>query len=220
MSRGSIGLGARLNAYLVQCGDKEHPVAAKLAALTADMPNASMQIAAEQGQFLAFLAKLIGARTALEVGSFCGYSALWVALALPADGELVACDVSEEWTAIGRRHWQEAGVAHKIELRLAPAVETLAALEKEGRAGAFDLAFVDADKDAYDAYYEATLRLVRAGGVIAFDNMLWHGRVANPRARDGVTENIRALNAKIAADERVDKVMVPMGDGLMVVRKR
>jgi len=220
MSRLSIGLDERLNDYLVSCGQAEHPVAAKLRALTAAMPNARMQIAPEQGQFLAFLVRLIGARATLEVGTFCGYSALWVALALPADGRLVACDISEEWTAIGRRHWQEAGVADKIDLRLAPALETLAEMERDGRAGRFDLAFIDADKENYDAYYEHALKLVWAGGMIAFDNMLWHGRVADPTAHDASTDAIRALNAKIAADGRVDKVMVPLGDGMILARKR
>jgi predicted O-methyltransferase YrrM len=220
MSRRSIGLGEQLNAYLVKCGNPEHPVATKLSAFTASMPNASMQIAVEQGQMLSLLARLIGARLTLEVGTFCGYSALWVALALPADGKLVACDVSADWTAIGRKFWKEAGVDDRIELRLGPGLETLAALEKEGYAGRFDLAFIDADKEGYDEYYDRALRLVRPGGLIVFDNMLWHGTVADPQARDEGTENIRALNAKIAADSRVDKVMVPMGDGLMLARRR
>jgi len=220
MSRASIGLDDRVNEYLVRSGEPEHPVAAKLRALTAAMPNASLQIAPEQGQFLAFLAKLAGARRAIEVGTFCGYSALWVALALPADGELIACDINEEWTSIGRRHWQEAGVADKIDLRLGPAADTLKVLEEDGQAGRFDFAFIDADKGGDGAYYEHALNLVRPGGVIVFDNMLWRGEVADPKVNDADTNAIRALNAKIAADWRVDKVLVPIGDGMMVVRKR
>ena len=219
MSRETLGLDQRLNDYVVKCGEPEHPVAAKLRALTGRMPMASLQIAPEQGQFLALLAKLVGARNALEVGTFCGYSALWVALALPADGKLVACDISEEWTGIGRRHWQEAGVADKIDLRLGPAADTLEGLEKEGGAGQFDFAFIDADKGGYDDYYERALRLVRSGGVIVLDNMLWSGAVADPKARDAGTKTIRALNAKIAADRRVEKMMVPLGDGMLVARK-
>lgn len=220
MSRTSIGLDERLNAYVVTCGDAEHPVATKLRERTGAMANASMQSAAEQGQFLAFLAKAIGARTALEVGTFTGYSALWVALALPDDGKLVACDVSEEWTSIGRAYWQEAGVADKIDLRLGPAAETLKKLEDDGWVDRFDFAYIDADKSGYDGYYESALRLVRPGGVIVFDNTLWSGDVADPQIRDRSTNLIRALNAKVAADDRVDKVMVPLGDGMLTVRRR
>ena len=220
MTRTSIGLEPRLNDYLADSGDAEHPVAAKLSALTARMAAGSRQIAREQGQTLALIARMIGARNALEVGTFCGYSALWVALTLPDDGRLIACDISEEWTTIARRHWQEAGVADKIDLRLAPGLDTLKALEKEGRIGQFDLVFIDADKENYDAYYERGLKLLRSGGVIAFDNMLHHGRVADPKAGDQLTELIRALNAKIAADPRVNNVLLPLGDGMMVARKR
>jgi predicted O-methyltransferase YrrM len=220
MSRTSIGLDERLNAYVVQCGDAEHPVAAKLRQRTATMANSSMQIAPEQGQYLAFLAKLVGARTALEVGTFTGYSALWVALALPEDGRLVACDVSAEWTSIGRAYWEEAGVADKIDLRLGPAAETLKRLEDDGWQDRFDIAFIDADKRGYDSYYESALRLVRPGGLIVFDNTLWSGDVADPQIRDGSTRIIRDLNTKVAADDRADKVMVPLGDGMLTVRRR
>ena len=219
MSRTSIGLDERLNEYLVQSGAGEHPVAAKLRQLTAAMPNSSMQIAAEQGQFLAMIAKLIGAKRTIEIGTFTGYSALWVALAMPRDGKVIACDVNAEWTAIARRHWDEAGVGEKIELRLAPAAETLEGLEAEGRKSQFDLVFIDADKGGYDAYYEGALRLLRSGGVIVFDNVLWSGRVADPAVHDADTKALRALNLKIAADTRVDKVMVPLGDGMTVARK-
>jgi predicted O-methyltransferase YrrM len=219
MSRESIGLDERLNRYVASCGDPEHPVAAELRQLTGKMAEASMQISPEQGQLLAFLAKLVGARNTLEIGTFTGYSALWVALALPADGRVVACDVSREWTDVARRYWRKAGVAERIDLRLGPAAATLAALERDGWSGRFDLAFIDADKGGYEDYFESALRLVRPGGVIALDNMLWSGRVADPKARDSTTRLIRDLNAAIAADPRVDRIMVPLGDGLMVARR-
>jgi predicted O-methyltransferase YrrM len=182
------------------------------------MPNASLQIAPEQGAFLAFLVRLIGARRAIEIGTFCGYSALWVALAMPRDGRLIACDINAEWTAIGRRHWQEAGVADRIELKLAPAAETLADLARR-QAGPFDFVFIDADKEGYDEYYERSLGLIRPGGAIVFDNVLWRGRVADAADNDDDTRALRALNAKIAADARVDKVMLPLGDGMTAVRR-
>lgn len=187
---------------------------------TASMEQANMQISPEQGQFMALLVELIGARSVLEIGTFTGYSALAMAVALPENGVLVACDVSEEWTAIGRRYWEEAGVGHKIELRLAPALETLDALLAEGRAGTFDFAFIDADKEGYDAYYERALELVRLGGLIALDNTLWDGKVADPAATDVDTEAIRAINAKLALDERVTLSLIPVGDGLTLARKR
>ncbi len=184
------------------------------------MEQANMQVGPEQGQFMALLVELIGARNALEVGTFTGYSALAVALALPEDGRLVACDVSEEWTAIGRRYWEEAGVAHKIDLRLAPALETLDALLAEGRAGTFDFAFIDADKEGYDAYYERALELTRAGGLVVLDNTLWRGDVADPTISDVDTDAIRAINTKLAGDERVTLSLLPVGDGLTLARKR
>jgi O-methyltransferase len=219
MSHGSIGLDDRLNRYLTDNHPPEHPVLAELRKLTAKMPNSSMQIAPEQGHLLAFLVKLIGAKNTLEIGTFTGYSTLAVALALPKNGHLIACDVSEAWTSIGRQHWEKAGVAAKIELRLGPALETLKDLKREGRAGSFDLAFIDAAKSEYDEYYERALPLVRKGGVIAFDNMLWGGAVADPKAKDADTRGIRALNAKIAGDSRVDSVLLPVGDGMMVARR-
>jgi O-methyltransferase len=219
MSHGSIGLNDRLNRYLLDNHPPEHPVLAELQKLTGKMPNAEMQIGPEQGHLLAFLVRLIGAKNALEIGTFTGYSALAVALALPKDGHLIACDVSETWTSIGRRHWEKAGVAGKIELRIAPALDTLKELKREGRAGSFDFAFIDAAKSEYDEYYERTLPLMRKGGVIVFDNMLWAGEVANPKASDADTRAIRALNAKIAADNRVDSVLLPVGDGMMVTRR-
>ena len=219
MSRGSIGLDERLNAYVVESHAPEHPVLAGLRTFTAAMPMASMQIAPEQGAFLAFLARLIGARRTLEVGTFTGYSALAVALALPADGRVVALDMSEEWTTVARAPWREAGVGRLIELRLGRAADSLAALEREGAAGAFDMAFIDADKVGYDTYYEAALRLVRPNGLIVFDNMLQDGDVADPGKKSGSTVAIRALNAKIAGDARVDAVLLPLGDGMTVARR-
>jgi caffeoyl-CoA O-methyltransferase len=211
MSRGSIGLDAALNDYIVKAHAPEHPVLKKLRMRT--------QIAAEQGHLLAFLVRLIGARLTLEIGTFTGYSALAVALALPKDGKVVALDVSEEWTAIGRKHWEEAGVEKKIDLRLAPALESLAALAAEGMAGKFDFAFIDAHKPEYDGYYEACLRLVRANGLIAFDNMLQGGDVADRSSQSTGVKAIRALNAKIAKDSRVDAVLLPVGDGMTLARR-
>ena len=187
---------------------------------TAALEMAQMQIGPEQGQFMALLVELMGARKTLEVGTFTGYSALAVALALPEVGRLVACDISEEWTAMGRRYWEEAGVAHKIDLRLAPALETLDELLTEGSAGTFDFAFIDADKEGYDAYYERSLELIRTGGLIAFDNTLWEGKVVDPTATDVDTEAIRAINTKLAGDERVTLSLLPVGDGLTLARKR
>ena len=179
-----------------------------------------MQISPEQGQFMALLIELTGARRTLEVGTFTGYSALSVALALPADGRLTACDVNETYAAIARRYWAEAGVADKIELRLAPAVETLDNLVQEGAAGTFDFMFIDADKENYDTYYERGLELIRPGGLIAVDNVLWDGAVADESRHDAETRSIRALNAKIKGDQRVAISLVPIGDGLMLARKR
>jgi caffeoyl-CoA O-methyltransferase len=166
------------------------------------------------------LVELLGARRALEVGVFTGYSALAVALALPADGKLVACDVNEEWTSIARRHWQRAGVADRIELRLAPASHTLDRLIADGQAGSFDLSFIDADKGGYDAYYEKSLVLLRTGGLLAIDNALWSGDVADESIHDDDTVAIRALNAKVGQDPRVTPCLVPIGDGLLLARKR
>lgn len=217
MSRGTLGLDRRLNDYVVACGDREHPVAAKLAAATADLPEASMQIAPEQGQLLAFLAKTIGAREVLEIGTFYGYSALWLALALPAGGRVVACDINEATSAAAAAYWEEAGVLDRIDLRIAPALDTLAELEAEG--DRFDLVFVDADKDAYRDYYEASLRLLRRGGLVVFDNTLRDGAVADPADTSPGTESMRAFNAFIADDPRVDRVLLPLGDGMTVARR-
>ena len=198
----------------------ETPLERRLRAETAKMPGAQMQIGADQGALMALLIRLLGARRALEIGVFTGYSALAVASALPADGKLIACDVSEEWTRVARPYWEEAGLSGKIDLRLGPALETLAALLRDGAAESFDFAFIDADKENNDAYYEACLRLVRPGGLIAVDNTLWGGRVADPTVTDAETEAIRALNRKMRDDARVEACLLTVGDGVMLARKR
>ncbi len=220
MSARTIALTDKVYDYLLANSLREPPLLARLREETAVMPAANMQIGPEQGQFMALLVELIGARRTLEVGTFTGYSALSVALALPADGRVVACDISEEFTAVARRYWAEAGVADKIDMRLGPAVETLDALIAEGLSGAFDFMFIDADKQGYDAYYERGLALLRPGGLIAIDNVLWNGAVADPARQDKETRAIRALNRKVQADERVGISLVPIGDGLMLARKR
>lgn len=211
-----------LHAYLLAHSLRE---SAALTALREDSIAATgaqsyYAIAPEQGQFMALVVELTGARRILELGAFTGYSALAMALAMPDDGRLVTCDVSEEWTAIARRHWAAAGVAHRIELRLVPALDMLTALLAEGRAGGFDLAFIDAVKEEYDAYYEHCLQLVRPGGLIMVDNVLWSGRVADPAVSDEKTRAIRAFNDKLHADPRVSLAMVPVGDGLTLARRR
>lgn len=219
MSDRTLNLDDTLYQYLLDASLREHPVQAELRAVTHKHPLAGMQISPEQGQFMALLVKLIGARRTLEIGVFTGYSALAVALALPPDGCVVACDVNQEFTDIGRSHWEKAGVAAKIDLRLAPAIDTLDGLIAEGQAGSFDFAFIDADKTGYDAYYERCLTLLRPGGLIAIDNVLWSGRVAQP-AEDDDTAALQALNLKLRGDARVDLSMLPVGDGLTLARKR
>ena len=220
MSNRSIGLNAALYQYLLSVSLREHPVLARLRAETAAHPKVNMQIAPEQGQFMALLTRLIGARRCIEVGVFTGYSSLAVALTLPPEGRLVACDISDEYTAVARRYWDEAGVAGKIELRLAPAVETLDALLEADGAGSFDFGFIDADKEGYPAYYERMLELLRPGGLIAVDNTLWDGDVADPADTSPDTLAIRAFNEALHSDERVDLSLVPIGDGLTLARKR
>jgi caffeoyl-CoA O-methyltransferase len=188
--------------------------------ITQRMPRSSMQIGAEQGALLQVLVRVMGARRCLEIGTFTGYSALTVALALPKDGRIVCCDLSEEWTAIARRYWQRAGVAGKIDLRIAPALETLDALLKQGKRGEFDFAFIDADKANYAKYFERCLKLVRRGGLIAVDNTLWGGSVVNPRNQTVDARAIRAFNRKLIAERRVDIALVPIGDGLTLTVKR
>ncbi len=220
MSNRTLSMTDALYDYLLAVSAREPEILRRQREETARLPNAGMQIGPEQGQFMALLIELIGARRTLEVGVFTGYSSLAVALALPPDGRVVACDVSEEWTAIARRYWAEAGVAGKIELRLGPAVETLDALLAEGQADGFDFAFIDADKENYDRYYERALRLVRRGGLIAIDNVLWGGRVADPEAQGESVAVIRALNAKLHRDERVALSLLPIGDGLTLALRR
>ena len=216
----SLGLSEPLYRYVVDHSGPEHPVLGELREATAGMKHAGMQIGVDQGRLMALLVKLAGARRTLEIGVFTGYSTLAVALALPPDGRIVACDVSEEWTAVGRAHWQKAGVADRIDLRLGRATKTLDELLAAGEAGRFDFAFIDADKESYGAYYERCLQLVRAGGLIAIDNTLWSGAVIDPAHRDADTEAIRALNDAIHRDPRVDAAMLTVGDGLTLARKR
>ena len=220
MSNRTIQLSDELYAYAQRVGVREPDLLRQLREETARLPQSRMQISPEQGALMAMLVGLMGARRCLEVGTFTGYSALSVALALPAEGRLVCCDLSREWTDVARRYWDSAGVADRIELRIGPAIDTLDALLAEGDADSFDFAFIDADKPNYDAYYERALRLVRPGGVIAIDNVLWSGAVIDPEDDTPDTRAIRALNDKIAGDERVDAVLVPIGDGLTLARRR
>lgn len=220
MSSKSLGLPADLTAYVRRVGLREHPLLARLREETAAHPKAIMQIAPEQGAIFALLVELLGARRCLEVGTFTGYSSLAVALALPPDGTLVCCDVSDEYTQVARRYWAEAGVADRVELHLGPAVHTLDTLLAEGAAGTFDLAFIDADKRSYPDYYERALALLRPGGLVAVDNVLYSGQVVDPTATDPDTSAIRELNERIATDERVTHVLLPVADGMTLARKR
>ena len=220
MSKRSIQLTDALYDYLLQNSLREPEVLRRLREESPWMGTTGMQIAPDQGQFMALLVELLGARRCIEIGTFTGYSALCVAYALPEDGRLVACDVNPETTAIARRFWQEAGVADRIDLRIAPALETLDALIAEGGSNSYDFVFIDADKPNYDAYYERALTLLRPGGLVAVDNVLWHGAVIDLARHDPDTEAIRAFNAKIAADQRVTCSMLPIGDGMTLARKR
>ena len=219
MASRQLNLDDALIDYLQAHTLREHPAQIALRAATRTHRYAGMQIAPEQGQFMALLVRLIGARRTLEIGVYTGYSALSVALALPDDGYLLACDISDEYTRIGRPHWAAAGVAGKIDLKLAPALETLDAQLAQGQAGRFDFAFIDADKAGYDAYYERCLQLVHAGGLIAIDNVLWGGAVTRP-ADSADTLALQRLNDKLHLDARIDVSMLPIGDGLTLARKR
>lgn len=216
----AITMDETLYRYLVEHSLRELPVQKALREETAKLPRAVMQIGPDQGQFMALLAKIVGAKRCLEVGVFTGYSALAVALALPPDGTLVALDVSEEWTAIARRYWKQAGVEAKIDLRLAPALATLDTLISLQESGRFDMAFIDADKGNYLAYFQRCMELVRPGGLILVDNTLWSGDVANPVNNEPDTVALRAFNEALHHDERIDLALLPVGDGLTLARKR
>jgi predicted O-methyltransferase YrrM len=219
MSNETLGLPPQIADYLRSVSLREPEILTKLREETAQQPMSQMQIAPEQGQFMALLVQLMGAKKTLEVGVFTGYSALVVALALPPEGKIMACDVSEDYTAIARRYWQAAGVADKIDLRIAPALETLDNLLATGHGETFDFAFIDADKGNYEGYYERSLQLVRPGGLIAIDNVLWSGKVADAEVQDNQTAKIRALNQKLHSDTRVQLSMVPIADGLTLALK-
>lgn len=219
MTTRTLGIPENLYDYLLSISLREPDILTELRHQTAQHPVGRMQIAPEQGQFMALLVQLIGAKKTLEVGVFTGYSSLIVALALPAEGKVVACDISAEFTSIAQGYWQQAKVAHKIDLHLAPALETLDKLLAAGEAETFDFAFIDADKSNYDNYYERSLKLIRPGGLIAIDNVLWSGRVADPQVQDNRTKKIRAFNEKLLQDQRISLSLVPIGDGLTLARK-
>jgi len=219
MTAKSTFVDPAIQEYIIATTVREHPILRELREETARLPNARMEVGPEQGQFMALLARLIGARRYLEIGVFTGYSSLAMALALPEDGYVLACDVSDEWTATARRYWGQAGVEGKIDLRLAPALETLAGLWAEG-VEPFDLAFIDADKRNAIEYYERCLQLVRPNGLILVDNVLWDGAVIDPADDEPETRVLRSLNAKSGIDERVDVALVPICDGLLIARKR
>ena len=220
MSKRTIDLTDTLYDYVLQVSSREPEILKRLRTETARLPMAGMQIAPEQGQFMALLARLVGARRCIEIGTFTGYSALVVALALPADGRIIACDVNPDTTGVARRYWAEAGVADKIDLRLGSALATLDALLAEERQGTFDFAFIDADKENYDGYYERVLSLLRPGGLAIIDNVLWSGAVADARHKDADTVALRALNRKLHHDERIDLSLLPIADGITLARKR
>jgi caffeoyl-CoA O-methyltransferase len=219
MSKQTIGLPVELYEYLLSVSLREAEILTQLRQETVSHPMGQMQISPEQGQFMALLVKLIGAKKCLEVGVFTGYSSLAVALALPENGQLIACDVSEEYTNIARKYWEKAGLTQKINLHIAPALETLDHLIFEGETNSFDFAFIDADKSNYEHYYERCLQLVRSGGLIAIDNVLWSGRVADPQIQDNRTNKIRQFNEKLHQDERIFLSLVPIGDGLTLALK-
>ena len=216
MANRTLSLSDDLVAYVHRYGVREHPVLAALRERTAPLPEAQMQIGPDQGAFMAMLVKLTDARRILEIGTFTGYSSTAMALALPSDGRITCLDVRRDWTDIARKAWADAGVADRVDLRLAPATETLATLDDDS----FDMAFIDADKPNYDAYYEGCLRVVRPGGLIMLDNVLWHGEVADPTVASENARTLHGLNEKIASDERVDHVLLPLADGLTLARVR
>lgn len=220
MGKRTLPLDDRLYQYLLSVSLRDTALDRALRAETDALDMGVMQIAPDQAQFMTLLVRMIGARRAIEIGTFTGYSALAIARGLPSDGSLIACDISHEWTRIAQRYWEQAGLAHKIDLRLGPALDTLNALIAAGEAGRFDFAFIDADKPALPEYYEACLTLIRRGGLIAVDNVLWGGSVADPANQGESTRAIRAFNSRIHQDERVDLSLLPIGDGLTLARKR
>lgn len=220
MSNRTTPVDEKLHDYLLSVSLREPGVMRRLREETASMPQHNMQIAPEQGQFMQLLLRTMGAHRCIEVGTFTGYSTLAMALAMPEDGRILACDVSEEWTAVARRYWEEAGVADRIELVIAPAGDTLAERIDADDRELWDFAFIDADKGGYEDYYEKCLALLRPGGIIAVDNTLWDGRVTEPDSADADTRAIRAFNEQLYADERIDLSLVPIGDGLTLARKR
>jgi predicted O-methyltransferase YrrM len=217
---GDLSIPQPILDYLQSSSIREPELLRRLREETARHPRANMQIPPEHGQFMAWLVELLGAKNTIEIGVFTGYSSLWVALALPSEGRIVACDVSEEFTSVARRYWKEAGMERKIDLRLQPAMKTLRELLAEGRQGQFDFAFIDADKPNYEHYYEHCLELLRTGGVVMADNVLWSGRVADRSNQEPDTIALRAFNKKLLADERVSLSMLPLGDGVTLARKR
>ncbi|NIO42126.1 MAG: SAM-dependent methyltransferase [Burkholderiales bacterium] len=220
MSNKTIGMPDQVYAYLCRMSLRDSDLLARLRDETSRMPYSGMQISPEQGQFMQLLVKALNVRRAIEIGVFTGYSSLCVALAMPDDGRIIACDISEDWTNVARRYWKQAGIDHKIELRLAPAMETLDTLLSNELANQFDFAFIDADKTGYKGYYERALALIRPGGLIAVDNTLWNGDVADESNQSEDTLAIREFNALVHADERVDICMLPIGDGLTLALKR
>lgn len=220
MANKTLGLSDDLRDYVVTTGIREPDLLRRLREETASIPEHRMQVAPEQGAFLGMLIELTGATRCIEVGTFTGYSALAVALALPDDGQLVCCDVSEEWTSIGRRYWAEAGVADRIDLRIAPAVDTLDRMIEAGEQATYDFAFIDADKAGYDTYYDRLMELLRPGGLIALDNVLWGGKVVDADSTDADTRALQALNQRLHGDERITLAMLPIADGVTLARKR
>ncbi len=219
MFKNTLGLPDALYEYILSSSLKEATILAALREETARHKQARMQISPEQGQLMSLLIRLMGAKRILEVGVFTGYSSLTMAMTLPSDGRLVACDISEEYTSIAKRYWQQAGVEHKIDLRIAPALETLDSLLQAGHAETFDFVFIDADKGNYSHYYDRALQLLRPGGLMAIDNVLWSGRVADPQSSDKIVQTMRHFNEKVAQDDRVQVSLLPMGDGITLALK-
>lgn len=220
MPKKMIKVSEELYDYILSVSLREPEILRRLREETAPYPHSMMQISPDQGQFMALLVRLIAATRTIELGVYTGYSSLSVALALPPDGKIIACDVNEEWTSMATRYWAEAGVSHKVDLRLAPAMETLDGLLAEGRSGSFDFIFIDADKENYEGYYERSFELLRVGGIIAVDNVLWSGRVLDPLWHDRDTKAIRAFNSKLLSDDQILLSMVPIADGLTLAVKR